>query len=356
MSESPWSQHDADGSSHRVEVPLSGDAEPVHVREPDGVTDRRRAAAFAVAGVIAVGAVIAVVGTLGDSQASTPTTTSPEQSDVDERAGAALPSATSTSPPRATSGVPDTEPPLAMPELAGVVVPTFPPIDGGTGQVGAVGADLGRAVARLDDRVALRSTTHVTLGYDGWVREITILRDPVNDRYQLTITGAERAANRLIIDMATETTYYPVDDTMWMPSSNREDAESVGVADIGVLVDRLLLGPLRTDTFDAAEIEPAERVTIGTEESNAFRVSLPGAEVPEWQLYFFAPDEEFDPADRPPTLVYDVYVSDDGELSTIIGAADIGGIAQLVEHRIEIFDEPIEIALPDQVGRRDTRS
>jgi hypothetical protein len=300
----------------------------------------------------AIAGVVAFVSTLGSSEPSSAPTDTTDAAPIELSPPSAIGNEdepelpTPPTPPSVVGSSPITEGTFAMPEFGGVVVPTFPTIDAEPGQ------DLDRAVGRLGDDAAVRSTTRVALGVGGWVREYTMLRDPVNDRYEVIGSADGIPTDRFVVDIATETTYYSVGADDWATISNRPDADQIGVADIGVLLDRLILGPLRTDTFDRAEIEPAGSVTIDTERAHAFVVAMPGAAIPEWQLYFFGPVGEFDPTDRPTSLVYDVYVTADGRLSRVIGVADVGGVAQLVDHRIEVLVPPIEIELPPTDGGR----
>jgi len=255
------------------------------------------------------------------------------------------PSSTPTSRPlERDAAVPSTVAPvLSMPEFEGLVVPTLPTADSpADGRVDA--SVLAADVLRLTADVPRRATTHVELGYGGYAADVTILRDPVNDRFEISLdTGA--GPSWAIIDVPNSTVYYSADRREWASTDDRIDVAGLPYDRMGEVYERLLDGPLRPDTIGAATVDTTG--TVGLDDgtvAEAYRVALAGSTIPLWQLYYLAPRSDFDPSDRPTTLVYDVYVADDVEV--VVGVGDVGGIAQVVRHELELLPAPIPVTLP----------
>jgi hypothetical protein len=211
--------------------------------------------------------------------------------------------------------------------------------------------DLEAAVASLADDLPRRARTHLELGESGYVLDTTIVRDPTNDRYEVTLAVVDDE-QRFVVDVAGGVTYLHVDDG-WFTIPNDELLASTGTTDPREFFDRLLLGPLRPDTIDAASSDPGSFVSLGemvardAVVAREYTVVLPGAVVPEWQLYVFSPIAEFSPDDRPEQLTYTVYVTQSGELGNVIGTSLVGDVVQRLSHSIEPLDPPITIRLPD---------
>ena len=138
-------------------------------------------------------------------------------------------------------------------------------------------------------------------------------------------------------------------DEQWLPSDDRQLAESVGVDSVPALYQRLMLGPIRPDTIGSATVTPGEFVILddGLTVARAFQVELPAALIPEWQLYVFGPTNEFAPSVRPTRMTYTAYVDEHNQIRRIVGLSDLGRIPQLVVHDLGTLAEPFPIELPD---------
>lgn len=233
---------------------------------------------------------------------------------------------------------------LRMPTAEGVTVPTFPQV----GDVAPRRSDmfgLLPAVVGFDGDVPRRSTTNVVLGQGGFELDAVILRDPVSDRYEIEIEVGGRP-ERAIVDVETRTIYLSGDGERWFAHTMAPDVDRSGPLPLGELYRMLLDGPLRADTIFDAEVVRTGTVELDAgRRAQAFRVALPAAEIPLWRLYHFAPAAEFDPADLPTSMVYDVYINDDTQV--LVGLSAIGNVAQLVQHRVELLPERVGIELPD---------
>jgi hypothetical protein len=232
---------------------------------------------------------------------------------------------------------------LEMPSYEGIVVPSFPSATGrGVERIDR--SILDRAVERSGFDMPRRSSTRVSLGYGGFQVDVTVLRDPVSDRFELTVDSGE-GPSTAIVDADSGLTYFTTDGRRWSSFDTVDIAARFGLSDIGELYQRLLVGPLRPDTIDLAELAVTDPVVADDGDTlGGFRVRLPADAVPLWRVHHFAPVSEFDPRGWPTSMVYDVYVSDDVEVVT--GVSDIGGVPQLVEHEIERLPARVPITLP----------
>jgi hypothetical protein len=231
-----------------------------------------------------------------------------------------------------------------MPVIDGVVVPTFPQVDD-VASPPSDPFDLLATVVRFGADVPRQSTTTVTLGRGGFRVDVTILRDPVSDRYELEVDAGD-GPSWAIVDVGSRTTYFSRDRERWTARITELGADRSAIVPVGELYRRLLDGPVRADTFFSAEVAATGAVQVGPDRTaQAFRVEVPGADVPLWRLHHFAPTDEFDPAQLPTSMVYDVYVTDDTEV--LVGLSVVGQIPQLVQHEIELLPERASIALPD---------
>ncbi len=207
--------------------------------------------------------------------------------------------------------------------------------------------DIDQAVILLGEDAPRRSHTHFELGVAGLVIDVTIVRDPERDRFEVTVETRGQVQTA-IVDVATDTTYVDVgrDDRIEVP--NDEIIADSDAATINEYFDRLMLGPLRPDTIGAATTQGRDMVMIdGVGLARRFVTTIPGAMIPEWQLYAFGPVFEFADEDRPPQLDYFAYVTGDGELVQIDGVATVGAVEQLVQHSVERLDpsEPIDLTI-----------
>jgi hypothetical protein len=335
-----------------VDVPLTGaddvPVEPSTDHPTERPTDRRRLVGIALAVGVTLGVAVTIVRSAsddGDADRPAPST-------------AGDPSTAITTPPTLRALVtlppPDPEPRTgdatvvtfgAPAPTDPVTVPTYPPASDVTPRE-VIGYDIAAAVDRNDDDVARRSDTHIELGYAGYVLDVSIVRDPDNDRYLIEFES-RGATEEVIVDVATGTTYVN-------PGTERETRlptdDIIGPAgDAGVndFFDRLLRGPLRSDTFNAAATRGRGVVEIdGVGEAREFVTSVDGELVPEWQIHAFGPVGEFAPSDRPSLLQYLVYVDGQGRLVQVDGVSMIGTVPQLVRHRMTVLDEPPGIELP----------
>ena len=157
---------------------------------------------------------------------------------------------------------------------------------------------------------------------------------------------------QVIVDVATGTTYIE-------PGTQGEaripNDDITGSTDANDFFDRLLRGPLRSDTYDAAATRGRSVVTIdGVGEAREFITLIDGELAPEWQIYAFGPVSEFVPADRPEVLEYSVYVDGAGRIVRVDGVSMLDNVPQLVQHRLTVPDEPIDIELPGEATPPET--
>ena len=144
--------------------------------------------------------------------------------------------------------------------------------------------------------------------------------------------------------MATGTTYID-------PGTRRETTVAnrriTGDVDTNEFFDRLLRGPVRSDTYDPVATRGRGVVTIdGVVDAREFITRIDGALVPEWQIYAFGPVGEFRPAERPDVLDYSIYVDGQGRIVRVDGVSMLGSVPQLVRHRLQVLDEPVRVELP----------
>jgi hypothetical protein len=232
---------------------------------------------------------------------------------------------------------------LSMPASDGLVVPTLPTI--GTPTVRRVDPSvLAADVLRMTADVPRRATTRIELGNGGYVANVSILRDPANDRFLISLdTGA--GPSWAIIDVADATVYYSADRREWASTDDSIGVQGLPYRRMGEIYERLLDGPLRPDTLGAATVDDTGTTRLADGRSAAaYTVELPGSAIPLWQLYYLAPRGDFAPSDRPGDLVYQVSIGDDREV--VVGISDVGGIAQIVRHEVELLSSPIAVGLP----------
>ncbi len=325
-----------------IEVPLIGlEADPVGgdggSRGDRPPVDWRRAIWIAVAVGAALGIGAAVIRSAiaddGDETATLP---------ADELATAI------TTPP--TLAPLDTLPP---PDLGAASTPSVEPLVSrpvyrevwSTEGADPLEHDLATGVELLDRDVARRSETHVELGNAGFVVDVSIERDPIRDRYQILLES--RGATQLaIVDIATGTTYINPGTEDREEVLNADIIAGSGAADVNEYFDRLLLGPVRSDTYVPSSTQPGGLVRIdGVGVAHEFVTNITGDLIPEWQLYAFSPVFEFPVEDRPTSLEYAVYVTADGEVVQVDGVSFVGDVAQLVQHRLVALDD-VSIELP----------
>ncbi|MEO6653070.1 MAG: hypothetical protein ABIP17_10480 [Ilumatobacteraceae bacterium] len=338
-------------SNDVVDVPLivvgpavtgRGDEEP---RPTD--PNWRRAVSVALVGGLLGGIVLSAVLLRDDdeSEAGPATTVAP-----DERTDRI------TTPPTLSPLV--TLPPPDDPSLGGALggpvapnaeaLPTYPMVAGVDSEMLDLIAsqfDLDQAIDRLRADFPRRSRTHVELGAGGYVLDVTIVRDPGNDRYQLTLE-LRGQTQIVIVDGATDTTYLDVGTENRTEVPNSEIIANSDAGTVNEFFDRLLLGPLRPDTVGEATTQGRGLVEIDEIGlARQFITTIQGSLIPEWQLYAFSPVSEFPFEDRPAELEYSVYVNGAGDLVRLDGVSSVGNVQQLVQHRLEVLDPPVPIDL-----------
>lgn len=347
-----------------TEVPLLEDSNETSVGAEHDATgrsatpNRRRPARIALASgavilLIAV-SIVAIVRAAGSDETAPPTST-----DASELAGTITTPATLRpldTLPRVDDPALTEEPVSGGPQpttsqdrtlFDSVVVPAYPGVPG-IGLTDLVAYDIGAAVTLLADDVPRRSETHLELGTAGFVLDVVIVRDPERDRYQVTVDsrGESQVA---IVDVETGTTYV---DTAEGPIEvpNDEIIDGSTATTINDYFDRLLLGPLRPDTYTATSTRGRSLVEIdGIGPARHFIANVRGDLIPEWQIYAFGPVFEFPVEDRPSLLEYHVYVTEGGDIAQVDGVSLVGDVPQLVQHTVTILDEPIVVELPDRV-------
>ncbi len=342
-----------------IEVPLtgSGDAASPPPDEPRPPNWRRGPAIAVLAGAALVGVVVTIQAIGGDDEAA-----APEPTAVDELASQI------TTPP--TLGALDTLPSPDDPALAresrdggpqpatsqdrslfadAVTRPSYPPVTD-VGLPELVTYDIAAAVARLGEDVPRRSETHLELGTAGFVLDVTIERDPDRDRFRIRVE-TQSETQEAIVDVATGLTYVRSDGDFVADVPNDEIIEGSTASDIREYFDRLLLGPVRPDSFNAAATRGRSVVTVGdVRVARQFIANVQGPSVPEWQVYAFGPVFEFPVEDRPSLLEYAVYVDDDGDIVQVDGVSRLGSVPQLIEHRLIHLGGPIVIDLPPDLA------
>lgn len=333
------------GGGPAIDVPLT-DAGHGQAAVPDGsapdTPNWRRTVAIALVGgtVIGIGTAIVVLDT--DDAVPTVTVPAEEQAAVITTPPTLTPLST-LPPPDFGARTTATAATTARPQ---VVRPVYDDVEGSE-PADLVHFDFAGAVDRLDDDAPRRSETRVELGHAGFVLDVTIERDPVRDRYRISVdsAGGEFVA---IVDVASGTTYLDSATDGRADVLNADIIAGSTAADVNEYFDRLLLGPVRSDTYDAASTRGRGLVAIdGVGEAREFVTNIRGDLIPEWQLYAFGPTFEFPVDDRPSLLEYAVYVTEDGDVAHVDGVALVGVVHQLVRHRVIALDESPVIELFD---------
>ncbi len=348
------------------EVPLAGDGPLARRAAPsDGPTDPRpnwrRTVGLASLGGVGVGILTSVVllGLVWDGGDDSDGIGGDPSSNVDDSGrGPSLttpPTLTPLEPIPVPDGTPTARSSAGLPGrerslVEQVTVPAYPSVIAGAAPSPGE-FDLYAAVAQLGADVDRRSSTRLELGVGGYRLDVTAARDATNDRYALTIDAGDRPARWIITDAGTQMYLdsSSPDEEQWLPLAGEDFAQFYGFDELPTLLDRLMQGPVRSDTISSAKVTPRDFVLLDDGDSVArqFTIEIPGALIPEWQLYVLGPTDEFLPSDRPNDLTYTVYVDRRNEIVRVTGLSDLGGIPQLVVHDAEAPTEPVEIDLPD---------
>lgn len=342
----PWSRpvSGRDAATPRVEpieIELIGSpTEPGHEttgvsREPATPNWRRIVAMASLAGVAAGLVAGAFVLTRDGETADEPPTTT-----VDPESLATLITTPPTLPP-VVEDVPATSPPTSeiVPE-EGPAVTIAPPRELRLVEFPVVvdSAEIAdRFEFRAVDAADARRTT-LTADQPDAARptDVTIDYDPDPGLFRATYRYPSQTV--VIIDAVTGVTFMaegrPTGDNVgsgW----RRFDADGADV-DTGVYFRNLLLGPVRTDGLQGADVEEGDVVQLDDgRTARRFTVTLPASDA--WNFV--------DPADDA-TVTYDVYVTADGEVALVQGINEIDGLDTLISLRFESAPD-VEITLPD---------
>jgi len=326
-----------------IDVPLTGmvsNDDQGRDDAPDPPNWRRAIGIALVAGVV-IGVGISVVRLQADDDASTSGSTIPaEELATVITTPPTLAPVSALPPPDFETG--ETAPPTLPPGVTRPVYEAVP--DAGPDDPALF--ELAAAITRLDEDLPRRSETHVELGVGGYVLDVTIDRDPVRDRYRLVLEsrGVTQVA---IVDVASGVTYVNPDTDDQAEILTADIIAGSPAVDANDYFDRLLLGPLRSDTYDTSSTRGRGFVTIdGVGLAREFATGVRGELIPEWQIYAFGPVLEFRPEDRPSVLEYAAYVTEDGRVAQVDGVSSLGVVSQLVEHRLTLLDDAPIVELP----------
>ncbi len=312
------------------EVPLTGPAGPPDVvGEPPPPTDWRRVIAIGTAGGVALGIALAIGVALSGDDAGDPddaqtTTTAPAPVST----GALIP-APETAPPTP----PPTEPSSFTVTTVENRLPEYPAFF--ADPVNPIGTfDLATAVDELALALPRRATTTLEVGRGGYRLEVAVAYDPQTDRYRVSITGTSAPATELVVDAAGGTTYVSADGTLVVSVPN--DDELFGGQDAPTFASHLLVGPVRPDTIERADVVPGGFVLIGPRSMIARRydVTLTAADVPEWARYQFGPTDAPPPGPTDP-VTFATYVSADDRIVQVDSVLAYGATYQVTAHSLE---------------------
>lgn len=339
-----WARRDPDGPSDvpRVEIPLAGgdvdpDDEPAGRRGPSW---RKVVAASGVAGVvlgIVVGVVIVADGDDDDESTGTTTTL-----DLDEL------SSSITVPP--TLGPIESDGSTTGRGVA--PLPTI--VDADPDALGAY--DLDAALATLDENAPRRAHTRYVAGADGFVLDVEMEHDSLNDRYriELEFDADDPDRQRILLDARGEWSYVTAGEE-WLRVSNEQIAQQTGSVDVGALARSILLGPVRSDTSPTVAAAAGLASLDGTP-VREYTVEVEASAVPEWVAYVFAPSAEVPPPPTDDLLTFTVHVDGDARLRRVAGASAYGSTEQSIVHTVErlprlpVIDLPTSFAILDENG------
>ena len=220
------------------------------------------------------------------------------------------------------------------------------------GAIAALGEDLPRRAA----------ISYVSTANDGAILNMKITSDPNTDRYLIEFSPDSgddiETEFTVIVDMAAGYIYQSDSADSGAVRQSIQGAGELpgGFTDLGDLLDALLLGPLRPDTFTGgASVEPGPLVSLvrtGVTDvfARQFLVEFSAAAIPEWATFAFGP---FVGAaiDDDQTVRYEVYIDDSGSIVLTQGANPVEDGSQWFVHSLETLDPSYTIGLPpeDQV-------
>jgi hypothetical protein len=333
---------DEPSEAPRFEIPLAGDdadpAAPTAVSR--GASWRRVVAVSGVAGVV-LGVVVGVVIVTADDdgaadESAAPTTTL----DPDLSPSITVPSTLTPIEPDGPTG-PGVDP---LPTIAGVDLATLEAYD------------LDAALATLDENAPRQAHTRYVAGADGFVLDVNVLHDSLNDRYriELEFDGDDPDRQRVLLDPRGEWSYVTAGDE-WLRVSNQQIAEQTGSADVGALARSILLGPVRSDTIPSVAAAAGLASLDGTP-VREFTVQVAVGAARGWAPYVFAPSAEAPPPHADDVLTFTVHVDGDARLRRVAGASAYGSTEQTIVHtverlpRLEVIELPTSYAILDEGG------
>ena len=352
-----WARPDPDRpvEEARIEVPLAGeDADAAPGTDVDGrpAPNWRKITGISALAGIALGLVVATVMLTAGSDDDPPETTL----DPDELADAiTVPPTLDPVDPIGPDGsdVPDGGRGVAP-------LPTIADVD-----ADALAAyDLDAALPTLDENAARRAHTRYVAGADGFVLDVVVVHDSLNDRYRIELDygGDDRGEQVVVLDARGEWSYVGVDsvvggdgDPDWLGVPNEQIVRDTGAVDVATLARSILLGPVRSDT-NPSVIAAAGLASLDGTPVREFTVEVEAGAVPAWAPYVFSPSAEVPPPPAGDLLRFTVHVDGDARLRRVAGASAYGNTEQSIVHtverlpRLEVIDLPTSFAFLDENG------
>ena len=158
-------------------------------------------------------------------------------------------------------------------------------------------------------------------------------------RYSFTIGGERQEADDvLVVDLdAGTTTLRPASGRGPEVVPNDEFADDLGAIDIEMLLQQLLLGPIRPQTMPfAGDVVAGPVVNVATNPDpfgRRFMVELPAAAIREWVPYLLGPTGEAPIADDATLVRFEVDVSGRAEIVRVSAEIPYGATVQRIEQR-----------------------
>ena len=343
-----WARPGPDEPSEapRFEIPLVGDdADPVApTAGPRRPSWRRVVAVSTVAGVV-LGVVVGVVIVTADDddaadESAAPTTT------LDPDLSPSITVPPTLAPPGTAAPAPDRDADRVAP------LPTIADADPDT--FGAY--DLDAALATLDENAPRRSHTRYVAGADGFVLDVDVEHDSLNDRYriELEFDADDPDRQRILLDARGEWSFVTAGEE-WLRVSNEQIAQQTGSVNVGALARSILLGPVRSDTSPIVAAA-AGLASLDGARVREYTVEVAAGAIPEWVAYVFAPSAEVPPPPTDDLLTFTVHVDGDARLRRVAGASAYGSTEQSIVHtierlpRLEVIDLPTSFAILDADG------
>ena len=199
--------------------------------------------------------------------------------------------------------------------------------------------DLDEAIRKMTLDAPFRSLTRVVIGEGGF--ELEVRGESSDGRYVLTATSVEaRAEDVVVVDLDRgTTTLRPASGRGPDVIDNDEFAANLGAIDIRMLLQQVLLGPVRPETMPfAAAVEMGPVVNVATRPDpygRRFTIELPAPAIREWAPYLLGPTGEA-PAPPDGTIVrLEVDVSSEAQIVRVGATIPYGATTQRIDHRID---------------------